>query len=1057
MKHIKHVKTVLTMVLAFALIFTSAGYDIYAEAAERQTVRVGFFQQEGYHMVDENGERSGYGYDFLSLAARYLDVDYEYVGYDKSWSDMEQMLRNGEIDLVTSARMTDERKRYFDFSKPIANASVILTVKNTNAEIVAQDYDTYNDMRVGAVSGTAAEESLENLSVNEGFKYSVEYYDNVEQAEIALQRGEIDAIISNSMRKTVGERIIERMDEEDYYVLVKKGNKRLLESINYAIDQMNAVEGDWRNDLNEKYYSALDNRNLTFTDEEKALLEEYRSGKKKLVVSASSDRAPYSYVEDQQLKGIIPEYFSRIAAYINIPYEVKLPSSREEYRQWQIDGAVDCFMDVRINSLRWMEESSCSITAPYTTMRLAMVTRRDFDGDIDVLAVAAAQGMFGIEDDLAEGARRVSYRTREKAMEAVLDGDADATFVYQYTAQEFINRDRRGLLTYVILEEPYYDYYIGFSSNTSHAMAGIFTKAIYAMPEGTFEDIVVKNTSYKAEDVPLLTWIQIYPLPAIMICAGIFVACILILLLLQRQKVIKLEKQRYQELQELASKAEIANRAKSDFLANMSHDIRTPMNAIVGIASLMEEEPEVSGKQHAYLQKIKISAQHLLSLINDVLDMSKIEANEVTLVSEPFVLPDLIGQVGSIMRSQAEAREQKFKIVMRNIKHNFLVADSVRIRQILLNLLSNAVKYTQRGGDVQMIVEERSVGNESWFKFTVIDNGVGMTPEVLERIFEPFSRGEASVTNRIQGTGLGMAITKELVDLMGGSIHIESEAEKGTCVEVQLKLAVDYDGCCQMNAERILLVSRDEVLAKNMKNLFDCSKVEFYHAKDEDAAQMQISGTSFDVILLDGFLDDDMLASRIRRIRELSFASADTFIFCMDYGNPEQMEDLVVSSGADGFLVRPFFPANLYTVISHAQTRRTTEKKSILHGMHFLCAEDNVLNAEILESILGLQGATCDICSNGREVFERFEGSMPGEYDAILMDIQMPVMNGYDATRFIRNSTNVQGKAIPIIAMTANAFPEDIQASKDAGMSAHLSKPIDIESLETIISKVFDK
>lgn len=932
-KHINHVKNVLTVVLAFALIFTSAGYDAYAETSQRQTVRVGFFEQEGYHMVDENGERSGYGYDFLNLAARYLDVDYEYVGYDKGWNDMERMLRNGEIDLVTSARMTAERKRYFDFSKPIASASVILTVKNTNAEIVAQDYDTYDDMRVGAVSGTAAEESLMDLSANEGFSYSVEYYANVEQAEIALQGGDIDAIISNSMRKTVGERIIERMDEEEYYVLVKKGNTQLLESINYAIDQMNAVEGDWRSALNEKYYSALDNRNLTFTDEEKALLEEYRSGEKKLVVSASIDRAPYSYVKDQQLKGIIPEYFNRLAEYIDIPYEVKIPSSREEYRQWQIDGAVDCFMDVRINSLRWIEEKSYSLTAPYTTMRLAMVTRRDFDGDIDVLAVAAAQGMFGIEDDLAEDARRVSYHTREKAMEAVRNGEADATFVYQYTAQEFINRDRRGLLTYVILEEPYYDYHISFSSNTNHMLAGIFTKAIYAMPDGTFEDIVVKNTSYKPEDLQLLTWIQIYPLPSIMICVGIFVACILILMLMQRQKVIKLEKQRYLELQELAYKAEIANRAKSDFLANMSHDIRTPMNAIVGITSLMEEEPGVSEKQHEYIQKVKISSQYLLSLINDILDMSKIEANEVTLVPEPFILPDLIRQVESIMKSEAEMRDQKFNIEMRNIKHNFLIADSVRIGQILLNLLSNAVKYTQHGGDVKMIVEELANGE---FKFSVIDNGVGMTPEVLERIFEPFARGEASITNRIQGTGLGMAITNELVNLMDGDIHIESEPEKGTRVDVLIKLALDHQG---------------EELAKNIEKPFEYSKVE-------------------------------------------------------------------------------------------------------LHGMRFLCAEDNELNAEILESILGLQGATCEICSNGREIFERFEASMPGEYDAILMDIQMPVMNGYDAARLIRSSTNVQGKSIPIIAMTANAFPEDIQASKDAGMNAHLSKPIDIESLEIIMSKV---
>ena len=391
------------------------------------------------------------------------------------------------------------------------------------------------------------------------------------------------------------------------------------------------------------------------------------------------------------------------------------------------------------------------------------------------------------------------------------------------------------------------------------------------------------------------------------------------------------------KLQKALEQAKTASVEKSNFLFNMSHDIRTPMNAVIGMTSLIRHDAGNKDKVIEYADKIDISSQHLLGIINDILDMSKIEAGKTVFKYDDFSILNFIQKINNLFHSQIDEKKQTLT-TKKNIRHEWVNGDQLHLMQIFNNLLSNAVKYTQEGGEIQFLVEECETNSSVYakYRFLVRDNGIGMSADFKDKIFDAFTRAENSVTNKIQGTGLGMAITRNLVEAMGGTIDVESELGQGSCFEVLIELRIAEDR----------------------------------------------------------------------------------------------------------------------TVALAAQEETDEQDGNILQGMRFLCAEDNELNAEILTELLKIEGAECTICENGEEILKAFEQSAPGDYDMILMDVQMPVMNGYEATRAIRRSSHELAKTIPIIAMTANAFSEDIQHSLAAGMNAHVSKPVEMKVLEKTIRSI---
>ena len=557
--------------------------------------------------------------------------------------------------------------------------------------------------------------------------------------------------------------------------------------------------------------------------------------------------------------------------------------------------------------------------------------------------------------------------------------------------------------------------------------------------------------------------------------AAFFLCCASYYLNRRQQDRLREERERERELYsrqlaEALQAAQIASNSKTMFLSNMSHDIRTPMNAVIGFTTLLARDAENPEKVREYTKKIMASGQHLLSLINDILDVSKIESGKVVLTVEEFTLNDLVSSVDAIIRPMAAARQQRFHVEVSNIEHEYLLGDETRINQILINLLSNAVKYTQEGGNIWFRIiggKQRSPQFER-IRIEVQDDGYGMTPEYLEVLFDAFTRAENSTTNKVQGTGLGMAITKNIVELMGGTIDVSSEVNKGTIFRVELELRIPEGHAYRKFWEdsgisRILAVDGEQAVCENIRMLMrDSGVVTDIVLTAEQAVGMLQRETEArcQLLLVDWNIVETEGLSAVKKLREM-LPETVPLLFLADY-DAKGMDEALLMQGT-GVLAKPFFVTAFQEKILEmrksqgaADTAQTADINS-LEGLHFLAAEDNEINAEILREILSIEGADCEIVENGQLAAERFGQAAEGEFDAILMDVQMPVMNGYDATRAIRSMARADAGTIPIIAMTANAFAEDEKEALDAGMDVHLAKPIDVELLKKVVTQYVSK
>lgn len=929
-----------TLFILLTTIAPAAGEQTH----ERRTVRVGVLAQDGLCLKDANGNLSGYTIDLWEMANRYMDVKLEYVGYGKNWSELMQMLQNGELDILTNAQKSSEREQIFAFTKPTGVTSGLLNVRADNTKFIAGDYATYNGMRIGTFRKDRSYEIFKKWAQEKGFTYQTTFYDTSTELYAAFRSGKVEAIIANSFCRHEDERTLDMFYTNNIYGIVRKDDTQLLNEFNYAINQMNASEGDWVHKLLYKYLNKTSAFQATFSQREQELIRQYQSGEKKLVVGVWTDRAPLSYVENGKLKGILPELFDIIMQKAGIPYTIKLPKDKADYEKMCLDGSVDVIMDWRHDNIPLAEERDYALSKKYLDTRIVLLKRNTLKGQPHTFAVESNSRLSNVEEKLVSNVDVFLTNSVDESVRAVAYGKADATYLYYYMALYYLNQGSYKNLVYEIIDTPA-DVHIAFSAGVSHELSGIISKCISQISNEERTQIINKYTTFQPQNMDFTTYITYNPQMTLLFFVFILAISLGFLLMYMRlheKKRLLAQEQAYAVKQEqLAEAAQAANKSKTSFLFNMSHDIRTPMNAIIGFANLAQNAKCTTEQMHSYLSKILVASQHLLSLINDILEMSRIESGKITLEPAPTSWNEMLQELQTIMQEQIESKKQSFTISIAPLTHDYVMIDKLRMEQVLVNLVSNASKYTPERGSIRVELAQYPAAKPgcALYKISVIDNGMGMSEDFVKKIFSPFERANNSTVSKIQGTGLGMSITKSIVDLANGTIDVKSKLGEGTeiIVAVTLRLCTD-----------------SETAARNAKQL------------DKQQAQAE----------------------------------------------------------------QPDFK-----------------------GKRLLVVEDNKLNREITVTILEQTGIITEQAEDGSVAVKMVQEAAPGYYDLILMDIQMPIMDGYEATKQIRALPDKRLAQLPIIAVSANAFEEDKKASLAAGMDGHIAKPINVPELFTIMQK----
>ena len=1047
------------------LIFTMLPARVSAEqesgVSGPETVRVGWYE-DSYNITGENGERSGYGYEYQQAVASYTGWKYDYV--KAGWSDLLKMVQNGEIDIMSGVSYTKERADSMLFSElPMGEERYYLYADLKNTDISASDIGTLEGKRIGLLDGSIQATQFYEWEKEHELHMQHIFVTGFEDAESRIKNGELDCVISaeTPQWQDVGMSAIAVTGGSDIYFVINKDRPDLKTELDNAMRVITNNDPFYADELYSRYLSASSIPVLS-SDEQEWLA---KHGTVKIgCVKEDRGVSDIDYATGE-LTGVLCDYINFASECLDgqtIKFDVLEFESQSEQIQALKDGKIDMIFHFSRDPYT-AEKNGFILSGSVMSENMAAVTGAgQFDESSENVA-AVEKGDIFIKSYISYNYPKwkiIEYNSFKEAEKAVRNGEADCFIAQPSQASQYIE-DRK--LHNVYLTQPCSSAFAVSRENTT--LVSILNKTLEAMPSSMLTGALSMYDT-TAQKVTLKEFVKDNIIAVAAMLTAVFLLILLLTLaLLKKSRKAeakardeaerstelnkKLQESQY-ELQAALLNAESANSAKTTFLSNMSHDIRTPMNAIVGITNLMEHEEGISDKLHSYIHKVQLSSRHLLGLINDILDMSRIESDEVRLNEEKVSLAEQVGQIDSIIRAQTNENRQVFNIYINEIVHERLISDGVRLRQIFLNLLSNAVKYTPNGGEITFEITEVScsIPDHAKFIFTVTDNGYGMSQDFLEHIFEPFTRAENSVTNKVQGTGLGMTITKNIVDLMGGDISVESEPGKGSRFEVSLMLPVDTDADSEVGAESVLLVSDEERLIRNVKAGISESSLKFYCVPSVEDAEIWLRSGKTDVILLGGCLTNSDLPEIVKRLRGASGEAV--LIFCIDYAQENNIKDIIEENGIDGMVMRPFFLSDLALAIARTRVSSAAEKDNdtILNGMRFLCAEDNELNAEILKEILSMYGASCAICTDGIKITEAFRNVRPGDYDAILMDVQMPNMNGLEATRAIRNGENPLGKTIPIIAMTANAFSEDVQNCLKAGMDAHIAKPLDVVVLE---------
>ena len=1046
-----------------------------AETASAKVVRVGSFE-DTFNYVNEKGARKGYGYELLETLSGYTGWQFEYVTCD--WSDCFEKLKNGEIDIIGGISYTEDRTQEMLFSdEPMGVEKYYLYADLSRADISASDFKTLNGKKIGVLMGTEPEVMLAEWEEKYGLKTEHVNISNNEDVKQKLANHEIDCFVSleESFWAERGISTITRVGESGIYYAINKNRPDIKEELDDAMRALDEAVPFYTADLYKRYFS-MDYTPI-LTGEEKAWLKEHGTIKMGFLTSDSGvstfDPATGEFT------GVITDYIQFAADCLGnqkLEFQLVGYDSKEAELDALKSGEIDMIFHCDQNP-NLAEEYHFACTNTTWTSNLMAVTNKQHFNENNVNRIAVPQNKLSLKKYLAFYYPQweiVDCDTQEDAARLVKDGQADC-FVTGISSE---NKYSKKYSFYSVpLVNPVRSCFAVNSGNRS--LLSILNKTIKAMPVNMLAGALAMYKS-SARKVTLSDFIK-DNFFKVMLISSIAVAVVLLTILMLLQKARKAEaaarkaasdtQELNAKLQVAVEKAETANRAKSTFLSNMSHDIRTPMNAIIGFTTLALSNINDTERVKDYLAKTLASSNHLLSLINDVLDMSRIESGKIHLEEVEVNLSDVLHDLKTIVSGQIYAKQLELYMDAMDVTDEDVYCDKTRLNQILLNLLSNAIKFTPAGGTVSVRVRQLAgkVRGCGQYEFRIKDNGIGMSQEFAQKIFEPFERERTSTVSGIQGTGLGMAITKNIVDMMGGTIEVQTAQGKGTEFTVCVPMRAQTE---QRPVEKITELEGLKALVVD-DDFNTCDSVTKMLVKVGMRAEWTLSGKEavlrarqsiemsdvYHAYIIDWRLPDMNGIEVTRQIRSLH---DDTPIIILTAYDWSDIEVEAKAAGVTAFCSKPMFMSDLRETLmsslgqkpADAVQRLLPEKNADFKGKHILLVEDNELNREIAQEILREYGFLVDTAENGAVAVEKVSTAAPGSYDLVLMDVQMPIMDGYTATRKIRALDDPALAKLPILAMTANAFDEDRRNALESGMNGFLSKPIVIGDLVQELHKI---
>ena len=1046
-----------------------------AETASVKVVRVGSFE-DTFNYVNEKGARKGYGYELLETLSGYTGWQFEYVTCD--WSDCFEKLKNGEIDIIGGISYTEDRTQEMLFSdEPMGVEKYYLYADLSRADISASDFKTLNGKKIGVLMGTEPEVMLAEWEEKYGLKTEHVNISNNEDVKQKLANHEIDCFVSleESFWAERGISTITRVGESGIYYAINKNRPDIKEELDDAMRALNEAAPFYTADLYKRYFS-MDYTPI-LTGEEKAWLRKH--GAIRMGFLASDSGVSTFDPATGEFTGVITDYIQFAADCLGnqeLEFQLVGYDSKEAELDALKSGEIDMIFHCDQNP-NLAEEYHFACTNTTWTSNLMAVTNKQHFNENNVNRIAVPQNKLSLKKYLAFYYPQweiVDCDTQEDAARLVKDGQADC-FVTGISSE---NKYSKKYSFYSVpLVNPVRSCFAVNSGNRS--LLSILNKTIKAMPVNMLAGALAMYKS-SARKVTLSDFIK-DNFFKVMLISSIAVAVVLLTILMLLQKARKAEaaarkaasdtQELNAKLQVAVEKAESANRAKSTFLSNMSHDIRTPMNAIIGFTTLALSNIDDTDRVKDYLGKTLASSNHLLSLINDVLDMSRIESGKIHLEEVEVNLSDVLHDLKTIVSGQIYAKQLELYMDVMDVTDEDVYCDKTRLNQILLNLLSNAIKFTPAGGTVSVRVRQLAgkVHGCGQYEFRIKDNGIGMSQEFAQKIFEPFERERTSTVSRIQGTGLGMAITKNIVDMMGGTIEVQTAQGKGTEFTVCVPMRAQTE---QRPVEKITELEGLKALVVD-DDFNTCDSVTKMLVKVGMRAEWTLSGKEamlrarqsiemsdvYHAYIIDWRLPDMNGIEVTRQIRSLH---DDTPIIILTAYDWSDIEVEAKAAGVTAFCSKPMFMSDLRETLmsalgqkpADAVQRLLPEKNADFKGKHILLVEDNELNREIAQEILREYGFLVDSAENGAVAVEKVSTAASGSYDLVLMDVQMPIMDGYTATRKIRALDDPARAKLPILAMTANAFDEDRRNALESGMNGFLSKPIVIDDLVQELHKI---